>query len=223
MLIRCPYLDCFFIYELALQQTEKLALTHSLCPNCQKEGTAISLEIFNMLQKRERQAREHQKDIIKIAEDNTFHVLLDNMRSLWNVGSIFRTADAAGVSMLSLCGITGCPPKKEITKTALGAEQTVPWQYFVHPLDIIPALRAKGISVIGLERNHQSTNLTDLLKEKKIAKPLCLIVGNENKGLSPEILDYCDYVCSLPMYGKKESLNAAVAFGVAAYLINEFQ
>jgi tRNA G18 (ribose-2'-O)-methylase SpoU len=174
------------------------------------------------LQKREKQARTNQQGVIDTFDGNTFLVLIDNMRSLWNVGSIFRTADAAGVSLINLCGITGCPPKKEITKTALGAEETVPWQYFVHPFDVIPQIKDKGICIVGLERNHLSTNLTDLLKAKKISKPLCLVVGNENQGLSPEILDYCDYVCSLPMYGKKESLNAAVAFGIAAYLINEF-
>lgn len=222
MLIRCPYPDCFFVYELAAPHIEKLSLTHSLCPNCQKKGTAISLEIHNMLQKREKQARENQNDASTIPRHNKFTVLLDNMRSLWNVGSIFRTADAAGVSMLYLCGITGCPPNSAITKTALGAEESIPWQYFIHPLDIISQLKTKGVCVIGLERSHNSIPLTTLLKEKKISKPVCLVVGNEVQGLSPETLHSCQYICSLPMQGKKESLNAAVAFGIAAYFINEW-
>lgn len=218
MLIRCPYPNCFFSYE--WEVSEKLSLDRALCPQCHREGTAISLEIQSLFQERVKQTFK-QDFAVKTPNENTFIVLVENMRSLWNVGSIFRTADAAGISLLYLCGITGCPPKTQISKTALGAQECIPWQYFAHSLDIIPQLKALGIIVIGLERMASSVNLTTLLKEKKITKPLCLVIGNENQGLSPETIHYCDYVCSLPMQGKKESLNAAVAFGIAAYLINE--
>ena len=216
MLIRCPYPDCFFTYDLAIPGSSRFILTRSRCPNCQKEGTAASLEICSMLQERAKLNRQRPP------AGQQFQVLLENVRSLWNVGSIFRTADAVGADILYLCGITGCPPKRQITKTALGAEQFVPWQYFAHALDIIPQLKEQGICILGLERNQTSANLATFLKEKKFSKPLCLVIGNENQGLSPETLHYCDYVCGLPMQGKKESLNAAVAFGVATYLINEF-
>jgi len=222
MLIRCPYPDCLFDYELADLRAEPPSLTTALCPKCQKQGTVISPEMQVMFQKRTIKAQEFQTADIQAIKQTTFQVLIENVRSSWNVGSIFRTSDAAEVSFLYLCGITGCPPHSQISKTALGAEQTVPWQYYSHPLQIIPKLKAQGIKIIGLERSQSSANLTDLLKSGKISKPLCLVVGNENKGLSPETMQYCDYICSLPMKGTKESLNAAVAFGIAAYMINEF-
>jgi tRNA G18 (ribose-2'-O)-methylase SpoU len=222
MLIRCPYPDCLFDYELADLQTEPPSLKIALCPKCQKQGTAISTEMQIMFQERSMKAQEFQTSDIKTVKKNTFLVLIDNVRSSWNVGSIFRTSDAAEVSFLYLCGITGCPPNNQISKTALGAEQTVPWQYYAHPLEIIPKLKTQGIVLIGLERSKKSANLTDVLKSGKVSKPLCLVVGNENNGLSPETMHYCDYICSLPMKGMKESLNAAVAFGIAAYMINEF-
>jgi 23S rRNA (guanosine2251-2'-O)-methyltransferase len=222
MLIRCPYPDCLFIYEQTTPEVAWRSLSVALCPQCKKKGTAISLEIHNLFQERARQTQESQFAGANVAKESMFQVLIENMRSLWNVGSIFRTADAAGVSILYLCGITGCPPKNQISKTALGAEQVIPWQYFAHPLEIIPKLKAQGVIVAGLERNQRAINLSSLLKEKKISKPLCLVIGNENQGLSPETSDYCNYICSLPMRGIKESLNAAVAFGIAAYLINEY-
>jgi 23S rRNA (guanosine2251-2'-O)-methyltransferase len=223
MLTRCPYPDCLVVSEIETADKIKSSVSNTVCPQCQRLGRVKSLEIVNSLGKRVRQNSQTQIFNSLPVQDEHFQVVLEDIRSLWNVGSVFRTADAVGVSMLYLCGITGCPPRREITKTALGAEENVPWQYFVHTLDIIPALIASGVTIIGLERNHQSVGLTGLLREKKINKPLCLVVGNENDGLSPETIHYCHHLSSLPMKGKKESLNAAVAFAVAAYFINEFR
>jgi len=156
-----------------------------------------------------------------------FVVVVEDVRSLWNVGSMFRTADGAGCSLLVLCGITGCPPRKEIAKTSLGAEDNVPWLYAASVTDVVPILKDSGFQIVGLEVSSgidglpESVALKEALAAKKVNTPLCLLVGNEVTGLSIEALSGCDLVCHLPMRGIKESLNVAVAFGIAAYDIAE--
>lgn len=156
-----------------------------------------------------------------------FMALLDDIRSLWNVGSMFRSADGAGFDALFLCGITGTPPRKEIAKTSLGAEDHLPWYYSVSTADLITVLKQQGVLVVGLEYIKDSdilpdsVSLTDALTNKRLTTPVCLCVGNEVAGLSAETLTNCDLLCHLPMRGFKESLNVAVAFGIAAYTITE--
>jgi 23S rRNA (guanosine2251-2'-O)-methyltransferase len=222
MLSQCSYPDCMTVFEIEAIDKIKSYLINAICPKCQRLGRAKSLEIIETLKKREKQNSNVGNTAYALTEPAQFRVILEDIRSLWNVGAIFRTADAIGVSQLYLCGITGCPPRPEIAKTALGAEQTLSWQYIYHPLEIIPILKAAGVMIIGLERNAQSVPLIPSLKEKKITKPLCLVVGNENAGLSPETIANCHLICDLPMKGIKESLNVASAFAVAAYFINEF-
>jgi len=147
--------------------------------------------------------------------------IVEDIRSLWNVGSILRTADGAGFSRVYLCGISGCPPRKEIAKTSLGAEETVSWQYAKSILYVIPQLKKQGVTILGLERTNESTDLSTELSKGSFEVPATVIVGNEVTGLSAEALAECDFVCHLPMRGMKESLNVAVAFGVAAYMISE--
>ena len=141
-------------------------------------------------------------------------VVLHNIRSRENVGSVFRTADAAGVDKLYLCGITPCPPHEKISKTALGAEKTVPWEYHRQTWRLIEQLKKDGFRVVALEKTKASN---DIFKFKSDKRPIALVVGNEVRGLSPEILKRADAVLSIPMRGQKESLNVAVAFGVAVY------
>ncbi len=143
------------------------------------------------------------------------HVVLHNIRSRENVGSIFRTADAAGINKIYLCGITPTPPHEKISKTALGAENYVPWEYCKQTWRLLAKLQEEGINIVALEQTKESK---DLFKFKP-KFPLVLVLGNEVKGLSPQILKYCDKKISIPMYGKKESLNVAVAAGVALYSI----
>jgi tRNA G18 (ribose-2'-O)-methylase SpoU len=146
--------------------------------------------------------------------------LVDDVRSLWNVGSIFRSADGAGFDSLFLCGITGTPPRKEIAKTSLGSEDHVPWFYSRSTASVIPALKQQGIFIVGLEFvEGLSIDLRTAVQDKKLTLPLCLCVGNEVSGLSAETINECDLICHLPMRGFKESLNVAVAFGIAAYQI----
>jgi len=142
-------------------------------------------------------------------------VILDNIRSRENVGSIFRTADAAGVSKIYLCGITPTPPHEKISKTALGAENYISWEYHAKAGNLLQKLKIKNqkLKIVALEQTKQSQNLF----KYKPRFPLVLVLGNEVKGLPQSILKKCDKKISIPMYGKKESLNVAVAFGVAAY------
>jgi 23S rRNA (guanosine2251-2'-O)-methyltransferase len=148
--------------------------------------------------------------------------VLEDIRSLWNVGSMFRTADATGIGELILTGITGSPPRREIAKTSLGAEGHVAWRYFGHALDILPALKAEGIVVLALEKCERSMPLLRIAEEIEPGRKIALVLGNEVTGVSPETLAACDLIAGLPMRGVKESLNVAVAFGVAAYALAFF-
>lgn len=153
-------------------------------------------------------------------------VVLDNIRSRENVGSIFRTADAAGVSKIYLCGITPVPTRgifvdtkmplvDRISKTALGAETWVSWEYYRQTWRLLKKLKVQGLKLVALEQTKESVDVFNF--RALDFSPLALVVGNEVKGLSPQILKHCDKKISIPMYGKKESLNVAVAFGVAVY------
>lgn len=151
------------------------------------------------------------------------YLILDNIRSRENVGSIFRTADAAGVSKIYLCGITPTPsvrnPKfqiqnqDKIAKTALGAETWVPWEYYKDTWRLLKHLNKGHVITIALEQTKNSQNIFKFRPKF----PLALVLGNEVRGVSPKILKYCDKKIYIPMHGKKESLNVSVAAGVALY------
>lgn len=142
-------------------------------------------------------------------------LVVDNVRSRFNVGSFFRTADAAGIKKIYLGGITPAPPHPKIDKVALGAQKTVPFEKLTNTTKIIKQLKKSGYKIIALEKTNKSKNIFDI----KIQPPVALIVGSETKGISPTILKLADKIIFIPMFGKKESLNVSVAFGVAAYLI----
>lgn len=140
--------------------------------------------------------------------------LLDNVRSLYNVGSIFRSSDGAFLSHLYLTGYTPSPPRKEIEKTALGATKTVPWSFYKDPLEAVADARSRGARICVLEHTSGSLPYFEVRKEWF---PICLVVGNELTGVSPEIVAAADMALEIPMYGTKQSLNAAVAFGIAVF------
>ncbi len=142
-----------------------------------------------------------------------FYVICDNIRSLENIGSIFRTADALGVTKLFLCGISGRPPQQKISKTALGAEKHIPWEYHKQTCRLVEKLKAQKLQIVALEQSKKSI----LYTEFKPRFPLALVIGNEVKGVSKKVLAQADAAIELPMAGKKESLNVSVAFGVAGY------
>lgn len=150
------------------------------------------------------------------------YLILQNIRSLHNVGSIFRSADAFGVEKIYLCGYTGAPPHPDISKTALGAEGTVPWEKRVQTARVIEELRRQGVVVITLEKTGGSKSLVEIKSDRTLSRQIkkhgvTLILGNEVKGVTREILRRADAIAHIPMYGEKESLNVAVAAGIALY------
>jgi tRNA G18 (ribose-2'-O)-methylase SpoU len=139
---------------------------------------------------------------------------LDNVRSLYNVGSMFRTADAVGMTKLILAGYTPAPPRKEIVKTALGATETVTWEKHDSVADVLSAVRDMGATLCVLEQTSDSIPYTALTGEHF---PLCIVVGNELTGVRSDLVGQADVAIEIPMLGAKHSLNAAVAFGIAAF------
>lgn len=148
-----------------------------------------------------------------------FYLLLDNIRSLFNVGAIFRTADAAGIDKIILTGITGKPTSEKVKKVALGAEKNVSWEYYWQSWRVVKKLKEEGFFIVALEQTPKSILYTKFRPKF----PLLLIVGNEIKGVSKSLLKMADKIIFIPMYGKKESLNVAVAAGIAIYQINRFR
>ena len=146
-----------------------------------------------------------------------FVVVLDNIRSLHNVGSIFRTADGIGIEKIYLTGITGHPPSNQISKIALDAEETVNWEYVQDIKNVVQDLKQKGYKVVCLEQIDQSVSYSEVDYDQKT----CLIIGNEIDGISESVVPYCDLAIDIPMNGLKNSLNVSVAFGVVAYHISE--
>ncbi len=144
---------------------------------------------------------------------NEIYLLLDNIRSLHNVGAVFRTADAVLVKKIFLCGITGSPPRKEISKTALGAEELVPWEYADDAIEVIAELKKKGVQIVAVELAHGSINYV----EAKYDFPVCFVLGHEVEGVSDEIMEEVDVAISLPMLGKANSLNVATCCGIILY------
>lgn len=139
--------------------------------------------------------------------------LLDSIRSIYNVGAFFRTADAAGLRKLILCGITGRPPHSGISKTALGAEATVAWEHGADAVPLVTGLRAEGCEIAAIETSVRSVDLFDW----QPAFPVCVIFGNEIDGIRPELSALADTFVRIPMLGVKHSLNVATAGGVVIY------
>ena len=142
------------------------------------------------------------------------YVLLDNIRSSYNVGSIFRTSDGAMIKKLILCGYTPHPPKKEVLKTALGSHESVEWEYVKDPVEAVKKLKFEGVKICALEHTDKSIPYSSVTKKDF---PLCMILGNEITGVSQELIDLCDFSIEIPQYGIKQSLNVAVAYGVAVF------
>lgn len=142
-------------------------------------------------------------------------VVLDHIRSLNNVGSVFRTSDAFRVEAIYLCGITACPPHTEIHKTALGAEDTVDWAYFKDTLYAVDNLKKAGYTVCAIEQAEGSVMLDKLLLDK--SKKYAIVMGNEVKGVQQSVVDNCDMCIEIPQYGTKHSLNVSVTTGIVIW------
>jgi 23S rRNA (guanosine2251-2'-O)-methyltransferase len=158
--------------------------------------------------------RKNKTEIQK-AEKLPVVVLLENIRSMHNVGSIFRTADAFLAESIYLCGYTARPPHRDIQKTALGATDTVTWVYVEKPADAVKSLKLAGYQIVGVEQVGGSIALQDF--KLTAGKKMVLIFGNEVEGVSEELLTYCDDCIEIPQYGMKHSLNVSVAAGMVLW------
>ncbi len=148
------------------------------------------------------------------------HIVLENIRSAFNVGAIFRTTDAAAVEKLWLTGITPYPPHNRIPKTALGATESVKWEYNKDTIKVIENLKNNGVITVAAELTDRSISYTNY----KYPKPVALVLGNEISGISKEVLDECQAVVEIPMFGHKESLNVEVSCGILIYeIIRQYQ
>lgn len=151
----------------------------------------------------------------KQQQKNPIVVVLDDIRSLNNIGSFFRTADAFNISKIYLCGITACPPNKDIHKTALGATETIIWEYRKDILDVCKELKRDGFTVCSIEQTEKTTFLQNIheLQGDKYA----LVFGNEVNGVNQEVVNASDYVIEIPQFGTKHSLNVSVCAGVVMW------
>jgi 23S rRNA (guanosine2251-2'-O)-methyltransferase len=149
------------------------------------------------------------------ADKTPLIIILDNIRSLNNIGSVFRTADAFLIQKIYLCGITATPPHKDIQKTALGATDSVDWEYVENTLDLVKKLQSQGVSVLAIEQAENSVVLQNVLPEA--GKTYAVIFGNEVKGVSQEVVSASDKVVEIPQYGTKHSLNISVSTGIVVW------
>lgn len=154
-------------------------------------------------------------DEYKVSSKMPLTIVLDHVRSLNNVGSVFRTADAFRLESVYLCGITATPPHPEIHKTALGAEDTVDWHYYENTVDAVNTLKEQGYILCAIEQTEGSVLLNELKLDAD--KKYVLILGHEVKGVQQEIVDQCDFCVEIPQYGTKHSLNVSVAAGIVIW------
>jgi len=159
----------------------------------------------------------------KIKEKIPLVVVLDNIRSQHNVGAVFRTSDAFFVEKIYLCGITATPPNREIHKAALGATESVNWDYFEKTVDVVNLLKNQGFSIFALEQTQNSVSLLDfeisVVEPVETPKPIALILGNEVNGVSDDVMPLVDGVLEIPQFGTKHSLNVSVSAGIAIWEI----
>ncbi|NMC51394.1 RNA methyltransferase [Candidatus Kuenenbacteria bacterium] len=147
------------------------------------------------------------------------YLIAQNIRSLFNIGSIFRSADVFGVTKIYLCGYTAAPPNQKIEKVSLGAENFVPWEKHWQTHLLVSKLKSQGVKIYALETGPKTKNLTTF----KPQLPCALVVGNEVKGISRKILSQADAVISIPMLGQKESLNVAIAASIGLYELGKYK
>ncbi len=151
----------------------------------------------------------------KNAKKTPIIIILDNIRSLNNIGSVFRTSDAFLIEKIYLCGITATPPHNDIRKTALGSTETVAWEYAENTMDVVLQLQSKGVNIVSIEQAERATLLNDF--KPVTDKTYALVFGNEVKGVSQEVVNASDVVLEIPQYGTKHSLNISVSCGVVVW------
>ena len=196
---QCEWVECRFRFPV-----QKDAPRADRCPRCGSHTYEVGIP------------SSWQGNEAPSSKRNALEALLDNIRSIHNVGSMFRTADGAGLAHLHLCGMTATPAHAKLSKAALGAQEKVPWSYSTNGLDTAVSLKEQGCQLLALEASENAQPFFTTNLELPDSR-LIVIVGNEKAGVDPSILEISDCVISLPMYGFKRSLNVAVAFGIVIY------
>ena len=171
-----------------------------------------SIALYDMRKLKNEELNRLNVDEFKSAEKNPIILILDNIRSLNNIGSIFRTADAFRVEHIFLCGITAKPPHREIQKTALGATESVEWTYDEHTYKVVEDLKQKEYKIISLEQAEMSVMLNDFIPD--IGSKYAIVLGNEVKGVDQQVIDLSDYCIEIPQFGTKHSFNVTVSNGI---------
>lgn len=156
-------------------------------------------------------------DEYKSSEKSPLIIIADNVRSMHNVGSIFRTSDAFLVEKIYLCGITPTPPHREIQKTALGATESVDWQYAENTLDVVNQLKKEGWTILALEQTTNSVMLDELKIEK--GEKIAIVLGNEVEGVNQEVINLCNTAVEIPQFGTKHSFNVSVSCGIMLWQV----
>lgn len=202
----CMSTACRFRFPVLTTDEAQSART---CPRC---GSPTLMVEVSQPESRQSLSANHPVDL------QPLEVLLDNIRSAHNVGSIFRTADGAGVRHLHLCGVTPTPAQVAVKKTSLDAEKSIPWSYHLNGKLAIQGLKAQNFAIWALETGNDSISLFEV-EYPSSTQPILLVVGNEISGIDPGILMLAERKVSIPMRGLKESLNVSNAFSIAAYTI----
>ena len=156
-------------------------------------------------------------DEYKSSEKSPLIIIADNVRSMHNVGSIFRTSDAFLVEKIYLCGITPTPPHREIQKTALGATESVDWQYAENTVDVVNQLKKEGWTILALEQTTNSVMLDELKVEK--GEKIAIVLGNEVEGVNQEVINLCHKAVEIPQFGTKHSFNVSVSCGIMLWQV----
>ena len=205
---QCTNPTCRLRFPIDLAAIHQAGLHPDRCPRCGAPVTLVTGSFHN------------PKVIPSLPPPGLpeIEALLDNIRSTFNVGAMFRTADGAGLRHLHLAGITPTPDHPKVAKTALGAESSVPWTAHANGLEAALELCDLGYHLWALERGPRSISLFEAARSMP-AEPVLLVVGNETAGVDPGLLDACERVVAIPMQGVKQSLNVAIAFGIAAYTL----
>lgn len=201
----CSNPDCRFRYP-----DMRIEYEDDYCPKC-GDPALIRCTVTHTDDENQRQLKSRKTDLV---------VLLDNLRSVYNVGSIFRTCEGLGINNIYLTGISPTPDHPRLLKTGLGAEKNISWIYRNNAIDQVNELRKRGFYVIGLECTESAIPLQEF-DLQGIDQPVCLIAGNERLGIDPEIQKISDSLVCIPMNGVKESLNVSVAFAIAAFYLTE--
>lgn len=182
------------------------------CPNCLGETRVVLKQDIS-----KQEESDNSNEIVK--GNKIFAVLVDNIRSAWNVGSILRTADGFGFTHAYLCGITPTPEQDAVKKTSLGAEDFVKWSQHKDAVKLIKGLKKTGWKILALEEHERARSMAD--QQPRQDADTVLIIGNEVTGVDPELLDLADEIYFIPMRGQKRSFNVANAFSIAAYALVE--